>query len=158
MDRNKAVVDFLMTCPYVQASPLFYNFGEVESDNKQVITIANDTRVNVPFIDGSVRKRYTFTIIDYKSVAYRAVSTRTGASDENLDNALEAQQLIDWIEAQEDARNYPNFGNDCTIESMVAVTDQPNLNSVDRSVTPALAKYSISIRIDYIDYSKAIWK
>ena len=158
MDKTKAVVTFLLTCPYVQQSPLFFGFGEAEADNKQLVTIANDTSVNVPFIDGSMRKRFTFTILDYKSVAYRAISTREGAVDENLENALEAQQLIDWVETQADARVFPDFGSDCTIDSMKAVTDQPNMGGVDRAVTPALAKYSVSIRIDYIDYSKAIWK
>lgn len=158
IDKNKAIVDFLLGCSYISDNPLFYGFGEVESDNKQLVTIANDTSVNVPFIDGSIRKRYTFTIIDYKAVAFRAISTREGASDENLENALEAQQIIDWVEEQADARNFPDFGDDCTIDSMKVVTDQPNANGVDRAVTPALAKYSVSIRIDYIDYSKAIWK
>lgn len=158
MDKNKAVVTYLLTCPYIQSSPLFYNFGKAESDNKQMVTQATDKRVNTPFIDGSVRKVYTFTIIDYKSVAYRAVVNREGVSDENLDNALEAQQVIDWIEEQSNLRNYPNFGADCVIDNIVAVTDQPNMNGVDRAVTPALAKYSISIKIEYIDYSKAIWK
>lgn len=158
MDKNKAVVNYLLTCPYISNNPLFYNFGKAESDNKQIVTLANDTKVNVPFIDGSVRKRYTFTIIDYKSVAYRALVNREGVSDENLDNAFEAQQVIDWVEEQSDLRNYPDFGSDCVIDDIKVVTDQPNMNGVDRAVTPALAKYSISIRIDYIDYSKAIWK
>lgn len=158
MDKNKAIVTFLMGCDYIKNNPLFYNYGKVEADNKQLVTIANDVSVNVPFIDGSVRKRYTFTILDYKSVANRAIVNREGASDENLDNAFEAQQVIDWVEEQADARNYPNFGSDCVIDDMFVVTDQPNLNGIDRAVTPALAKYSISIRIDYIDYSKAIWK
>ena len=154
MDKNKAIVTFLLTCPYIKDNPLFYNFGKVSPDNKQIITLANDTSVNIPFIDGSVRKRYTFTILDYKSVADRAILNREGVSDENLDGAFEAQQVIE----QADARNYPNFGTDCVVDDMVVVTDQPNMNGIDRAVTPALAKYSISIRIDYIDYSKAIWK
>ena len=158
MDKNKAIVTFLLTCPYIKDNPLFYNFGKVSPDNKQIITLANDTSVNIPFIDGSVRKRYTFTILDYKSVADRAILNREGVSDENLDGAFEAQQVIDWVEEQADARNYPNFGTDCVVDDMVVVTDQPNMNGIDRAVTPALAKYSISIRIDYIDYSKAIWK
>ena len=157
-DKNKAVVNFLLTCPYIQGNPLFYNFGKVEADNKQIVTIANDISVNTPFIDGSVRRRYTFTILDYKAVAYRAIVNREGVSDENLDNALEAQQIADWVEEQADLRNYPDFGKDCTIDEMLVITDQPNMNGVDRAVTPALAKYSISIRINYIDYSKAIWK
>lgn len=158
MDKNKAIVTYLLTCPYIKDNPLFYNFGKVSSDNKQIITLANDISVNVPFIDGSVRKRYTFTILDYKSVADRAILNREGVSDENLDGAFEAQQVIDWITEQSDARNYPNFGLDCVVDDMKVVTDQPNMNGIDRAVTPALAKYSISIRIDYIDYSKAIWK
>jgi hypothetical protein len=163
MDKNKAVIDFLMTCDYIKNSPLFFNFGQAKSDNKQIITIANDVRINEPFIDGSIRKRYTFTIIDYKSVAYNAVVMRTvnNAStpvSENLDTAFEARQVAEWIEEQNDARNYPDFGEDCTIDDMVVGTNEPNVNGVDRSITPALAKYSISIKIDYIDYSKVIWK
>ena len=163
MDKNKAVIDYLFTCPYIKDNPLFYNFGQVESDNKQVVTQASDISVNTPFIDGSVRKRYTFTIIDYKSVVYNAVITRTVDEtdipvSENLDNDLEVQQVADWVTEQSDLRNYPDFGSDCVIDDMVVVTDQPNMNGVDREVSPALAKYSISIRIDYMDYSKAIWK
>lgn len=158
MDKTKAIINFLFTCDYIKDNPLFFNFGEAEANNKQLVTHANDKRVNTPFIDGSVRKRYTFTIVDYKSIAYRAIVNREGVSDENLENALDVQQVIDWITEQAEAHNYPNFGADCHIEDMVATTDQPNMNGVDRAVTPALAKYSVSIRIDYIDYSKAIWK
>lgn len=163
MDKNKAVVDFLMTCDYIKNNPLFFNFGQAKSDNKQIVTVANDVRVNEPFIDGSVRKRYTFTIIDYKSIAYNAVVMRTVNNtstpvSENLDTAFEARQVAEWIEEQNDARNYPDFGTDCTIDDMTVGTNEPNVGGVDRSITPALAKYSISIKIDYIDYSKVIWK
>ncbi len=158
MDKNKAIVDFIMTCPYIQNNPLFYNFGKAEADNRQLVTLANDVKTNQKFIDGSVKKKYTFTIIDYKSVSNVALTTRVGATNENIESAFEAQQLIDWVEEQSEARNYPDFGEDCTIDDMVVVTDQPNLNGIDKAVTPALAKYSISIRIDYIDYSEAIWK
>ena len=163
VDKNTAVVNFLLNCDYIKTNPLFYNFGEAKSNNKQIVTHSTDIRVNEPYIDGSVKKRYTFTIIDYKSVAYNAIITRTinevsTPVSENLDNAFEAQQVADWVEQQSDLRNYPDFGSDCVIDDMLVVTDQPNMNGVDKAVTPVLAKYSISIRIDYIDYSKAIWK
>lgn len=163
MDKNKAVVNFLLTCDYIKNNPAFFNFGQAEADNKQIVTNATDVKVNEPFVDGSVKKRYTFTIIDYKSIAYNAIVMRTVNDtsvpvSENLDNAFEAQQVADWVTEQADLRNFPDFGSDCVIDDMVVVTDQPNLNGTDRAVTPALAKYSISIRIDYIDYSKAIWK
>lgn len=163
MDKNKAVINFLLSCDYVRNSPLFYTLGQVEADNKQVVTLANDVSVNTPYIDGSVKKRYTFTLIDYQTVTPNAVITREVDNtnvpvSENLDNAFKVQQVADWVTEQSDLRRYPDFGSDCVIDDMVVVTDQPNLNGVDRAVTPVLAKYSISIRIDYIDYSKAIWK
>lgn len=158
MDKNKAVITFLMTCPYIANSPLFYNFGKVGSDNKQVQTLANDVKTNTSFVDGSVKKMYTFTIIVYKTVSDRAVLNREGASDENIDGAYAVQQILDWVNTQAKARSFPNFGEDCSIDDMVAVTNEPNLNGVDKAVTPVLAKYSISIRIDYIDYSDAVWK
>ena len=96
--------------------------------------------------------------IAYNAIVLRTVNDVTNPVSENLDNAFEAQQVADWITEQSSLRNYPDFGSDCVIDDMLVVTDQPNMNGVDRAVTPALAKYSISIRIDYIDYSKAIWK
>ena len=163
MDKNKAIVDFLLTCPYIQNNPAFFNFGQAKPNSKQIVTMATDIRINQSFVDGSVKRRYTFTIIDYKSIAYNAVVTRTvnetsTTVSENLDNAFEVQQVSDWVTEQSILRNYPDFGSDCVIDDMLVVTDQPNVNGVDKAVTPALAKYSISIRIEYIDYSKAIWK
>ena len=163
MDKNKAVINFLLTCGYIKNSPLYYTLGQAEADNKQVVTIATDVNIETPYIDGSVKRRYTFTIIDYQAVTPNVVITRTVDDtsvpvSENLDNAFKVQQVLDWITEQSNLRNYPDFGDDCVIDDMVVGTDQPNLNGVDRAVTPMLAKYSISIRIDYIDYSKAIWK
>ena len=155
MDKNKAVIDFLFTCPYIADNPLFFNFGKAEADNKQIVVLANDTNTDKPFIDGSVNKRFTFTIIDYKTVAYRSVIGEH--SDENMENIVDVQTILDWVNEQGKIRNFPNFGEDCKIDSMKALTDQPNNGGADTSLTVPLAKYSISIRIEYIDYSEVIW-
>ena len=109
-----------------------------------------------PYIDGSVLKRYTFTIIDFKSVTYQAVVDTSLHANENVDEYIDIQAIIDWIETQNDARNYPDFGLDCEIDEMKVLTDNPVLNGTDTQSKPALAKYSFSIQIDYIDKSKAI--
>lgn len=155
MDKNKAVIDFLQTCPYVVNNPLFFNFAQEVADNRQVVFLANDISTNKSFIDGSVQKRFVFSIVDFKAVAYRALVE--DKSDENMENAFDVQALLDWVNEQGELRNFPDFGEDCKIDSMQAVTDQPNLNGVDRSPTIPLAKYSVSIKIEYIDYSKSIW-
>ena len=70
---------------------------------------------------------------------------------------MQVQDIIDWITEQAELRNYPDFGEDCVIDDMRALSNNPNLNGVDTSIKPALAKYSVSIQIDYIDNSKKLW-
>lgn len=157
MDKNQAVIDFLLNCPQIHDNPLYFNFTEAKDNNKQIVTTGNEKTVNKPYIDGSVLKRFTFTIIDYKSVAYRAIAKQAGLVDENVEEIAEVQSIIDWVTEQADNKNYPDFGTDCVVEDMRVLTDNPNLNGMDTSVSPVLAKYSLSIQIEYIDYSKAIW-
>lgn len=157
IDKNQAIIDFLITCPSIQGSPLYFNFIHAEDNNKQLVTMGNDTSTNRTYIDGSVEKRYTFTIIDFKSISYNPIVQQEGYEDENVDDMATVQSLIDWINEQDDLNNYPDFGEDVVIESMTALTENPNLDSIDTTLTPALAKYSISIRIDYLDNTKKLW-
>lgn len=158
MDKNQAVIDYMCQCPVIRDNPLFFNFAQAEGDNKQLVTVATDKSLNKPYIDGSVDKRYTFTIIDYRSIIYQEVVKVSGYQNENVEEMFDVQSIIDWVSAQNDIRNFPSFGDDCVIEEIVAVTDTPNLNGVDTSATPAVAKYSVSIQIFYLDKSKMIWK
>lgn len=157
VDKNQAVIDYLITCPQIKDNPLYFNFLNAKDGNKQLISSGNDKSMSKPFIDGSVMKRYTFTIIDYRSVAYQAIVKEAGYVNENVEEALDVQGIMDWIEEQNDARNFPNFGEECEVDEIRTLTDNPNLNGIDTSVTPALAKYSMSIQIDYLDKSKVIW-
>ena len=157
VDKNQAVIDFLLECPQIRDNKLFFNFINGEDNDKQFITTANDKALNRPFVDGSVMKRYTFTIIDFRSVVYQAIVPTPGYPNENVDEMLDVQSIMDWIEEQSDAQHYPNFGESCIIDDMRTLTDSPNLNGVDNSVKPSLAKYSMSIQIDYLDTNKVVW-
>lgn len=158
VDKNQAVIDFLLQCPAIANSSLFFNFLNAQDENKQIITQANDKSLNKNFIDGSKLKRYQFTIIDFRSVSYQPMPKVAGYTSENVDDLLDVQGVMDWIEEQNDIQNYPNFGSDCQIDEMRTTSENPNLNGVDTQLSPALAKYSMSIIIDYIDKSKVIWK
>lgn len=158
MDKNQAVIEYLSECPQIKENPLFFNFSEADDNSKQIVTVANDKRLEKAYIDGSVAKRYTFTIIDYRSVAYQAIVQQSGLPNENVDEYLDVQGIIDWIDEQSELRHYPDFGADCQIDDIKALTDNPNLNGVDTTVKPSIAKYSVSIQIDYLDTSKMIWK
>ena len=158
MDKNKAIIKYLMQCPTIKNNPLFFNFGEVEDNSKQIVTTSTDKNIERPYIDGSVLKRYTFTIIDYRSVIYQALVTIEGYDNENVEDMMYVQSIIDWIDEQNDNYNFPDFGNDCVVEEITALTDIPNLNGVDKDSSPNLAKYSIAIRVQYLDNTKKIWK
>lgn len=158
MDKNQAIINYLITCPQIQNSPLYFNFVHGKEDDKQIITTANEKSINRPYVDGSVLKQFTFTIIDFKSVAYRAIVKDGVRVDENVEDLLDVQAIIDWIEEQNEARNFPDFGEDCIIDEITTTASNPNLNGIDSNVSPALAKYSISIQVRFLDTSKMLWK
>ena len=156
-DKNQAVIDFLLTCPLIQNSPLYFNFVEAEDKRKQFLTMSNDKAVDTPYIDGTVLKRYTFTIQDYRSIAFNPINPYNVGNNENVEDMLDFQGFIDWITEQADADNYPDFGTECQIESMKALTDNPDMNGVQTAGGLSLAKYSVSIQIEYLDMSDTLW-
>lgn len=155
IDKNQAVIDFLLTCPAVRDSYLYFNFTSAEDNNKQIVTLANEKALNTQYIDGSIDKQYTFTLIDFKAMSPKPVVG--GRVDENVDDMLQVQELIDWVTEQNDNGVYPDFGEDCLIDEVKALTDNPRLNGIDSNASPALAKYSVSIQVNYLDISKKLW-
>lgn len=154
---NQAIIDYMLQCPQISENALYFNFGEAADNNKQIITQGNDRAINKPYIDGSVLKQYTFTLFDFRSIAALAVPKSYGYVSENVEEILDVQAIIDWITEQERLKNYPNFGENCFVQKIRAITDNPNLNGIDMSVSPAIARYSISVQVEYIDTSNRIW-
>ena len=158
MDKNEAVINYLLQCPKILNSPLYFNFISAKDNHKQIITSANDKVMNKRFVDGSVLRKYSFTIIEFKSSAYNPIVKELGYPDENIEDMYDAQGLVDWVEQQDELQNYPDFGEDCIVEKIRTTTDNPVLDGIDASAQPPLAQYSLTIEIDYLDKSKVIWK
>ena len=157
MDKNNAVIEFLKTCPAIQSNPLFFNFAEKDKEGTNRFITETDKKKKT-YIDGSVLKQYTFTIASYVPVAYSAVVGDSDFKDQNMENmAIVQEKILDWIEEQADNANYPDFGSECNIEDMKTLTSYPDLDGVDKSVNPPIARYSIGVQIDYIDNTKKIW-
>ena len=157
MDKNKAMIAYLQQCPAVQSNPTYFNFAEGEDKSKQLVPLGNDKAVERPYIDGSVLRKYTLTIVDYRSVVYQALVNATGYPNENVEELAEVQAVLDWVDEQNELGNYPDFGSDCVIDKIESLSDAPKLNGVDHSTTPNLAKYSFSIQVTYLDKSKRLW-
>lgn len=158
VDKNQAVITYLSQCPKIQNSPLYFNFVNAKDDTNQFVTQSNDRFASKQYIDGSVLKIYSFTIIAYKSTADIAVVKTVGYPNENILDMSDIQALIDWIKDQNELHNYPNFGDDCIVDEIYTTTDNPNFDGVDEQVSPPLAVYSVTIEIKYLDLSKMIWR
>ena len=156
VDKNKATINFIATYPGIETSPIFVNFLTANDDDVQFLTDSNETALNKTFVDGSVMKRYTFTIVITKSITDLAIA-KDILDNENIGDMADIQTFMDWINEQGDNNNYPIFGDTCVIEEMHTTSENPSLDGINTDVTPALAMYSMEIRIDYIDYSKVIW-
>jgi len=157
IDKNQAVIDYLITCPAIRDNPLFFNFADEKDNNNQLTVRATETNIMQPFVDGSVSKRFSFNIYVYKSVAFNAVVKAEGYTDENVSDLVDVQAIIDWITEQNEEKNFPNFGSSCIIDSIEATTDIPVLEGVNSKTQPTLAQYNVGINIEYIDISKSIW-
>ena len=158
MDKNQAVIDFMLTCEDFKSSPLYFNYLKAKDGTKGILTLSNDRSIQEPYIDGSVQKRYQFTIQDFRSISDNALVRLPGFNNENVSDFEDVQKLLDWIKEQNKNRNYPDFGEDCLIDDMTATTENPRLDQIDATVTPPLARYSFTITINYLDTSEKMWK
>lgn len=148
------MIEFLMTCPTIQTNPLFFNFAEGEDGHNHFIT-ETDKATKKPYVDGSQLKEYTFTFASYKSVSYNAVVV--GERDENIEEMANVQSILDWIEEQNEAKNFPNFGENVIVEEMKPLTTDPEFDGIDTSVNPPVVRYSIGVVITYLDNTKKLW-
>lgn len=158
VDKNQAMINYLITCPTILNSPLYFNFINAKNDTNQFLTASNDIYTNANYIDGSVGRQYDFTIVTFKSAADIAVVKMEGFENENISDMATIQSLIDWISEQNENRIFPNFGEECEIDEILTTTDTPKFDGIDEQVSPPLAVYSITIRVKYIDKSKIIWR
>lgn len=158
IDKNKAIIEYLLQCNSIKDSPLYFNFINARDEDKQIITLTNDVEMSRPFIDGSVMRQYLFTLLDFKSVSDNPLVTGVGYSNENVEEMADVQALIDWVKEQNDLHNYPDFGSDCIVEQIEPTSDNPKLEGVNTDVAPMLAMYSVTIRVRYLDNSKVLWR
>ena len=169
IDLNKRILDYIYDCPVVEKNPMYFCVAEEKDNNNQLQPTGDGPQDAIKFIDGTVERTYRAEILMYKSVAYNPIVTEeVGTSgkripsdlypNENLEDMVDGQELIDWIEEQNENRHFPNFGEYCIIESVETTSNRPVLNGVNPSLEQPLAQYSVGLKIQYLDISKQIWQ
>lgn len=158
MDKNKAVIDYLLTCKSIYNTPIYFNLANIKNGITQLVKLSDDRNIEQPYIDGSVLKRYSLTIISYLTISDNPIVKIEGIDNENVSDMLSVQNLIDWVVEQNKNRNFPNFGKLCDIQEVKTTTDNPRLDQIDATQANPLAKYSFTVQVDYIDNTDKIWK
>ncbi len=156
MDKNQVMVEFIQQCPTIQNNPLFFNFAESGDGNNHFIT-EKDSVIR-SYVDGSQLKQYTFTIASYSYISHAAIiNDDDNIVNENIENMAKVQEILDWINEQSNKCNFPDFGQDCIVDNMITLTSDPDMDGIDTSVNPPIARYSIGVKVEYLDNSKKLW-
>ena len=157
-DKQEAIINYILQCPQIKDTPLYFNFINAKDNTSQIVTTANDRFLDKPNITGSVEKQYSFRILIFKSITDDALVKLEGFAHENVEELAYVQALIDWISEQNELKNLPDFGEECDVDGIETSAETPRLEGINMEVAPPLAMYSVTIRIHYVDNSKNIWR
>lgn len=117
-----------------------FNFANDSPDSVSFIT--NYSGKTVKKYVRAADKEYGFTIL----VTWH-YSTET--DDLNLQAMNFAQQFMDWIDEQNQKKNFPNFGPKCQVKKIENLQNIPNLADVDWE--NKRAQYMIQCRVLYFE-------
>lgn len=138
IDKNKIVMNYLGQCP--DLADLFFNFGETNNGDTIFTTSGNDF-IYEEYIDGTKLKWYDFTIIQFKPA-------NTFPNDSlNADALFDFAKIAKWVEEQDLAENYPDFGDKCEIHEFYVVPSSATVAGRDNLG----AKYMMTCRIEYTE-------
>ena len=141
-ERNKAVYEYLQNYPQLH-SWLYFNTILNAPGNASMLT-GNDVAIT-EFVDGSSIRNYIF------SVAFMREYDSDGTSDINVDAMEEAGNFAEWIEEQDNAGNFPVFGENEAVEWIRVNDTVPNM-AVDQE--SGVARYTLNVVISYLTAGK----
>lgn len=120
---------------------LNFNFSPESVDSIGFLTNYSD-KVLKKYIRAGADKAYGFTILVTKEYS-------TGCDDQNLEAMNFVQGLMDWLDGQNRNRDYPDFGERCTIKKIENLQNMPNLAEVNQE--EGYARYMFQCRVVYFE-------
>ena len=121
-----------------------FNFSPEAPESISLITNYSD-KIRKRYITGDCEKEYGFSIIIVKPYS-------SDQDDLNLEAMNFAQAFMDWLDEQNEARKFPDFGENCTVERIENLQNMPNLSGVNYE--EGLARYMIQAKIIYKERKK----
>lgn len=138
MMKAEAISNYIKMYPQLYTW-LYFNVV-MEAPNEAALLTDSDNVLN-EYIDGSKDREYLFSVALMKSYD-------TGTSDINMQAMKEVNNFIDWVKSNNDTGIYPDFGENCDVESVEVLTDVPELATDSEQ---NIARYLIYMRIPYTE-------
>lgn len=154
MDFTTPFIQWLLQSPYFKKNKLFLNAVEAKDNNLQIVTQQISKNQDIEYIDGSVLHRVIFTVFDYKSIQFTQLVKTMLDKNENITDLLEVGNINEFVAQMEKEKNYPDFGDKYEVQKIYCEYLTPSSPSIDSSFSPALAKYSIPIICEVLEYAE----
>lgn len=138
MDKYEALKTFIETYQPL-GSWVYFNAIDTAAGNTSINTDVSP-QADTVYIDGSREVSLSFAIAMIKHYD-------SAASDLNVEAMAEVDAFIKWLDAQNKARNFPNFGAGYIVHEVTALDSVPSL-SVDNDRN--LAKYQFNCAIRFL--------
>lgn len=121
MNKHEAMFNYISQ---YKAFPLTFNYSEEANGNTSLITVYSDSEIK-RYLSGS-QKEYIFAIKQTKPY-HAGAAVPSG----NTQAMYDVQRFMDWIDEQQQLRNYPDFGEDCKVQSIENLQNMPAIAETD---------------------------
>ena len=125
---------------FLEDNYLYFESAEAYPNVRVLVPNYGDYLVKTDVL-GNKYKSYSFVFVGYERIDM-------GASDSNIntDNMEIFDKFIEWLEKQQDEKNFPDFGTKCSEYDIIILQNMANLAMI---TDDNLAKYMLGVRIDY---------
>ena len=143
MGKFQAVLDFISKCPLVGQSMYFNFVDETNADGNTSLLTDGYGHLVKKYVDGESLKMFQCVIQQVKPLS------RYSNTSENVEQMQVVQQFLDWINEQGKLKNFPDFGEKCTVQNLS--TPDGVLYPMDTGVYEGTALYSFPFEITYTE-------
>lgn len=138
IDKNKAMLDYLSKCPEIKQ---FLRFNAILDKSGAVsVQTVSSSRWQKKYIRDHGIKTYDFAIVSLQP-------QDSGTTHQNAESMSTVQACLDWVSAQNRARNFPDFGADARVIKIEPLQNVPDIAAVNQSGDTA--KYMFQCRVTY---------
>ena len=136
-NRHEKVMNYFLTCDEIK--DLYFAFSKTENGDMQIIPMPETTIKE--YVDGGKVKSYNFSFVAFK---YKSMVPN---SNENAKSVFDVEKVIEWIKKQDRIKNFPDFGDDYSVQEIKPLETIPNISAQDDTG----AKYMFSASIVYYE-------